>query len=790
MSLLPKAVSGTPATVRKFKDDGFQFSVARLKRVKLQGIDRIDVIEWLVKRQFKSVFVSSMPQAPFESPVTDVCITVPQLDAVRPTAAAIEIQEPLVSRNYLLDVTRSKPYLADVSPPPSDVTRNILQVGGVPCVPSRSTSVLETLVAQCQLKPCNISKNLVERARISENLVASIQIPATISETIQPADPRTQLVELRAFDCVRCERQDVATLEIRQQCNVRLVSLESIEPIDQLQIDICVPATHVSLATVPEHTVSVWEEEVRFEAVNVIGTVLNGLPQSSVDQTGVPDSFRVKTPRTKTSTRSLFTVTKRRPRSAAASMLKLLLPVLRPNIEKGLGGHLDLPGQLRHYQVDGIYRLVSNSAFLLADEMGTGKTVMSIIAIRILIQRGSIFSVIVVCPKSILNVWENHLAKWAPDLTVSVAYGDPALRDALWSRPAHVYITTYDVLVKDVGQGVQAHHSNRFDLIIADEAHTLKNLTTRRSQAARKIAAEYRWGLTGTPIQNSVDELLSLFRFIKPDLFETWLTGRNATPAYIRAKIEPHFLRRRKIDVMPELPPKIYSDEWFELDGHQRAEYSRLLTQFQRGSSPVNRIAIFSLIQKLKQICNFATGQHSSPKSEALVEQISEIVASGQKVLVFTQYVEAGVLKLIPLLKKFGLSVITGEVSLPERQRLVKRFQEEPHQQVFLATTKTAGEGLTLTAASYIVHFDHWWNPAVEWQAEDRAHRMGQTQSVNIYNYWVADTIEQKIRALLEKKGLLHQQYVEALANVDFGDVISTEELCGMLGIDIRRLTR
>ena len=483
--------------------------------------------------------------------------------------------------------------------------------------------------------------------------------------------------------------------------------------------------------------------------------------------------------------------TRKRPRFLTNSFLGLLLPALRPGLNLEANRQLDLPGQLRRYQVEGIHHLVSNNAFLLADEMGTGKTVMAIVAMKILIQRGSIMSVLVVCPKSILDVWQTHLEKWAPDLKVTVAYGSPGTRELLWMEFSHVYLTTYDILMRDVGNHIAKHRRNQFDLIVVDEAHNLRNASTQRAQSARKLSSNYKWALTGTPIQNSVSEMLALFRFLKQDLFPHWIIDeRTASPAGVQSAISSHFLRRRKVDVMAELPPKVYSDEWFELDAHQRKQYAALLKDFHNSNPQVKKFQIFPLISSLKKICNFAKGQSTSPKSDALCEHVAEIVSSGHKVIVFSNFVVEGVTKLRPLLAQFGLAAISGDTSYPERKRLVRQFQEDISMRVFLATTKTAGEGLTLTAASYVIHFDHWWNPAVQWQAEDRAHRHGQKESVNIYNYWTKDTIEEKIRDGLERKGLLHRQYVESMSDSDFEKALSSEDLCEMLGIDVSRLVR
>jgi SNF2 family DNA or RNA helicase len=190
----------------------------------------------------------------------------------------------------------------------------------------------------------------------------------------------------------------------------------------------------------------------------------------------------------------------------------------------------------------------------------------------------------------------------------------------------------------------------------------------------------------------------------------------------------------------------------------------------------------------LKRICNFAPGKTTSPKTEALLYRVEDIVENGRKAIVFSQYVDEGVRKLEPLLKRFGTVAVTGDTSASDRLRAIDEFQQDRRTRVFLATAKTAGEGITLTAASYVIHFDHWWNPAVQWQAEDRAHRKGQSEPVTIYSFWMQGTFEERIRELLAAKGLLHQQYVDSMSEKNIEAAVTLEELCRALGLDFGRV--
>jgi len=469
----------------------------------------------------------------------------------------------------------------------------------------------------------------------------------------------------------------------------------------------------------------------------------------------------------------------------------LILPLLKPPLNLDFPTQIDLPFELYPYQIPGVQRLVENDSFLLADEMGTGKTVMSCVALRILFQQGRIRQALVVCPKSAISVWDRHLEDWTGSaITCTVVSGTRETREKDWTFPAHVYVTTFDSFKNDLLPKKAPLHDDgergRFDLVIVDEAHHIKNPGSGRAKAVLALKSRIRWALTGTPLLNQLDDLAAIFRFVKPGLFPK----ETPSPARARQLIAPYFLRRRKADVLEDLPEKIRQDIWLELDPQQREAYDDAMESGRRGwgaaqeSRHSMHTHIFALIQRLKQICNFAPNATSSPKLDALLEQLDEITEDN-KACVFTQYRGEGLDKVRPYLAKYGAVEIHGQMSQAQRAQAIEEFQANPHVRVFMATTGAAGEGITLTAGSYVFHLDQWWNPVRAWQAEDRLHRMGQKKQVNVYSYWMSDTYEERINQLLEEKGLLFEEVIDALSERDIDSQVSIEDWCEVLGLEL-----
>ncbi|MEZ2321922.1 MAG: DEAD/DEAH box helicase [Microcoleus sp.] len=480
----------------------------------------------------------------------------------------------------------------------------------------------------------------------------------------------------------------------------------------------------------------------------------------------------------------------------------LLLPILLPPLSLEFPKKLDFYHELRGYQQQGICWLVNHPSALLADEMGTGKTVQALNALRLLFRQGKISSALILCQPAVIGSidlsiktgssegWSGHLYHWASELEVAVIRGgNQEQRKLAWERQFHVYITTYDTLRTDIRNHVLTD-SNKFNCIILDEAQKIKNRDTKISQAVRCLQSEYRWALTGTPIENSLDDIKSLFAFIRPGTFRG---GVKDSPEAVKEAIDPYMLRRLKHEVLPELPDKIPQKFWLDLDKHQKADYDRALQAGRRkietslGVEQTIKIQqhVFALLTELKQLCNFAKDKSESPKTELLLEYVETIAANKKKVLIFSQYIKEGTDKIAKLLNKRKIKyvVYTGEVSNQQRDQAVSDFRSNPDITVFLATIKTAGYGITLTEATYVIHFDHWWNPATMQQAEDRTHRIGQKYSVTVYSFWMKSTVEERINTKLDEKRLLIETTVDELAVEAIENALSTDDWLDIFGI-------
>ncbi|MFT5464928.1 MAG: hypothetical protein ACI8UO_000014 [Verrucomicrobiales bacterium] len=434
---------------------------------------------------------------------------------------------------------------------------------------------------------------------------------------------------------------------------------------------------------------------------------------------------------------------------------------------------------LRDYQSDGIQWLTSrllggSTACLLADEMGLGKTLQSLAAAELLLQKAGGGQVLVVCPTSLLNNWANEAAKFLPERSVYILHGPNRWNNVEDFEYAEIVITSYALMTRDLEKLVDYE----FNCVILDEASAIKNPDTQNSKSARQLVAGARVALTGTPVENTIRELWSIFEFLTPGYLGTRQEFKEryeapiasgAKPAPIlkrlRQRVEPFFLRRLKTDVAKDLPPKIEQIRFCELSGGQAELYESILRESRKkiddALSTKNegkaRMTMLTALLRLRQVCcdprllKLENGPTESGKLDAFSELLEEALEGGHKVLVFSQFV--GMLHLLrEQLLKAGQEFCYLDGSSSDRAAQVERFQTDSAVSVFLISLKAGGYGLNLTAADTVIHYDPWWNPAVEAQATDRAHRIGQDRPVTSYKLITSGAVEERILALQRKK--------------------------------------
>ncbi|MGI5922452.1 MAG: SNF2-related protein [Lentisphaeria bacterium] len=459
----------------------------------------------------------------------------------------------------------------------------------------------------------------------------------------------------------------------------------------------------------------------------------------------------------------------------------------------------ELQARLRSYQREGFIWLSRLDAWgagaCLADDMGLGKTLQAITMILSKTQEGP---ALVIAPTSVCHNWLLECQRFAPSLEVSIFGNGDRQQQLAAMGPGQVLICSYGLLQSENA----AFQKVRWRVAVLDEAQAIKNYQAKRSQAALKINAQFRMVTTGTPVENNLNELWVIFHFINPGLLGSRdsFQKRFAVPIekennrvvaqQLNALLRPFLLRRRKTQVLPELPPKTEVSLYVELSESERAFYEALRRELIAQVSPRNgedatqlRIRVLAAITKLRMAaCNPRLVQAgldiASAKMGAFSELLDELLSSGHKALVFSQFVRH--LDLVrPLLDEKGVryQYLDGSTSSKDRSSAVEAFQAG-ESDLFLISLRAGGLGLNLTEADYVVHLDPWWNPAVEDQASDRAHRLGQTKPVTIYRLIAKDTIEAKILDLHQHKRDLADQL---LAGSDQPSAISAEELLRLL---------
>ena len=474
-----------------------------------------------------------------------------------------------------------------------------------------------------------------------------------------------------------------------------------------------------------------------------------------------------------------------RPKPTADTVLfkDRLLYLLQPPLD-GLfdGKQLEVPFEPFPYQLEGIAFLMPRQGALLADEMGLGKTCQAILSLRLLFHQGQIKQALVVCPKPLVHNWARELKMWAPDIPFETFEGDPDERQRTWLvSNCPLKLINYETLTRDIDLASDARIY--FDVVVLDEAQRIKNKDSKTAHAVQSLNRGRSWALTGTPIENHPDDLVHIFNFVDPGRIPP-----GTVPRHIPRYTSDSILRRTKDDVLTDMPPKTIRDLEVDLTPAQRAAYDRAendgVFHLKELGDTVTIQHVFQLVMRLKQICNFDPQTGESAKMERLLSDMEEVAESGRKAIVFSQWVEP-LEVLAKAMQKYGALQYHGKIPQNQRTPILDRFKDDPDAHVLLMSYGTGSVGLNLQFTNYVFLFDRWWNPAVEDQAINRAHRIGQRHPVTVTRFLSGDTIERRIADILEHK---RQMFNDLIAQADKPESrgLSEDEIFGLFDITAR----
>ena len=466
-------------------------------------------------------------------------------------------------------------------------------------------------------------------------------------------------------------------------------------------------------------------------------------------------------------------------------MVKLedrLLYLLQPPLENLFScDALEFPFHPFPYQFDGIAFLYPRHEAVIADEMGLGKTMQTIVAMRLLAHQGHIRRALVICPKPLVTNWQREIALWAPELPVTVIEGKQSRRQWLWENvQTGVLLSNYESLVRD--QPFATSVAQPFDLMIIDESQRIKNRLSTTNEVVCSIPRRRSWALTGTPIENCVDDLVGIFQFVSPGCLRPQMKTAD-----IRKSVEDYVIRRNKDQVDIDLPPKMFRDANVLLSPEQQQAYQ--LAE-EEGVVRLNNLHaeltiqhVFELVLRLKQICNFDPVTGNSSKADRLIADLEECVASGRKAIVFSQWVDT-IEKLTQRLDRFNPLEYHGKIPSKQRDPIIERFRDDPDAHVLLMSYGAGSVGLNLQFSQYVFLFDRWWNPAIEDQAINRAHRIGAAGPVTVTRFMTTGTIEQRIDRVLEEKRELFNAVFDPDAQPTQSSGLTRDEIFGLFQLN------
>jgi SNF2 family DNA or RNA helicase len=467
----------------------------------------------------------------------------------------------------------------------------------------------------------------------------------------------------------------------------------------------------------------------------------------------------------------------------------------------------DLEQVLRPYQKQGVawFQFLRENSFggILADEMGLGKTLQALAFVRQIRQtQQGIPPVLVVCPTSLVFNWVSEAKRFTPTLKVLALQGPDRHTKFGQIREHDIVITSYALIRRDIDE----YRELAFDTVVLDEAQHIKNRQTQNAQAVKAVKAPHRLVLTGTPLENSVLDLWSIFDFLMQGYLGTAQDFRERyelpiarekdanSQSRLARRLRPFLLRRMKSEVAADLPAKLEQVSFCELTSDQRDVYRQIIEASRKeileATGPdglaKSRMLVLTTLLRLRQVCcdlrllklEGVDPESASGKLDMFGELLEEVIDGGHRVLVFSQFVS-----MLSLLKERltqeGIEYCYLDGATTDRGAVVERFQTNASIPVFLISLKAGGVGLNLTGADTVIHFDPWWNPAVESQATDRAHRLGQTKVVTSYKLIARDTVEEKILTLQNRKKELIQATMGS--EEDFAGALSWDEIKELL---------
>ena len=419
-------------------------------------------------------------------------------------------------------------------------------------------------------------------------------------------------------------------------------------------------------------------------------------------------------------------------------------------ISSYFGVHSQLP--LLPFQVYGVDWLSSLDRAMLADDMGLGKTFQALAGISKMILEGEVTRILIICPRSLVFTWYAEIKKWTPYLSATAVIPSGNAAESVWKSrtgKSQIIITSYEQLRTNSNYMIE-----QAQLVVCDEAHKLRNRSSNLSQSFRNLSPQKVWFLTGTPVERDSEDFATLFSLLLPKIFTP--SDHKLGIDILKSRAKPYLLRRRKSEVLKELPPMLERQEFLELSTEQARSYREMLSD-----SETSTLVKFG---KLRHICDLDPVTGTSTKLDRIQELLEEISNLGEKAVVFS-YWRKPLTALSEILEKKSpgsTQLLTSEMDLVQRDLAIHNFKNR--NVTLLASAKIASEGLTLVEANHAIFINRWWNPSSNEQARDRIRRLGQQRTTYMYSFTTIDTIEEKLDEILNRKEITNEDLVNAMS--------------------------